>query len=418
MHLLLLLLLLFLLFPILEAEIVTESLSLVNQSVTPITNLRNKLIAQKFTDILPQLPLLQEADDFVLPVNFSSNLTIFYLSFSVVRVRTTSDPVSLTLQLLYTNESTQGPGEVFFTKVVSAPGNPPLWDNTTLGQVSVIQLNLTKGDMSSDNSGAIFDLANTTLLPRETRLWVSFYATGARDFTLTPYAENNLFWLTSGDNLTTDENNSVYYFVDASNVLKQRLSTWSNASVVEERLKLNSTSLQMAWQLTLLAVAPSNFWETLQKMATKEMAIVIVCSVVGFCLFLACLCVCVRRCRRIAAARRNKSQQVTVVPSEGPNYSVVDQEGDGSVAVWQTGTNNDYTLEPRRNPSHIPLDPTGGNGGGTRGNPLHGNLPESQYTESLNTLNHSKPSVASNYLKSVNNPTMKTVSASKGSKAI
>jgi hypothetical protein len=332
------LLLLVLLLLTVRSEFVLESHTIVNQSGVSMTApLQNKLLCQNFTDILPQLPLLVAADDFVLPGNLTGNLTVFQMLFSVIRLRNDADPLSLTVTLHYSDPATNNgtPGLLFFNKTVVAPGNPAQWDNTTLGQVGAIGINISQGEACNTNASVLFDFNNTVFLPRQTRLWVALYATGPRNMILSPYSENSLSWCTSGAILESEMNqsdNGVYCYRDASNILRKGLLNWTVAPLVERRLSLNSSTYQMAWTLTLLALAPPTWYEKIQEMATKEAVII----VVGFLIATAVMAMIVflwrRRCQR-----RAKMASVIHEVNLQPAYGVeVDLDSLQNPTVWDT----------------------------------------------------------------------------------
>ena len=285
-----------------RGEIVTERLLVLDQ-LNASQDLTNKLVCQKFTDILPQQPRLFVADDFLLPTNISTNITLFQLAFTILRLRHDSDPDAITVLLMYHDPVRQGPGAVFFTKTIRAPNNPPRWANESLGKPEIITINITVGEESSEDASVVFDLQNTTFLPRDTRLWLGLYVTGSRSYVETPYAENIFFWCTTDQPVpmmrnNTNQRNAPFFFIDSSDILGKGLSNWSNASTVESLLRMNSGTKNMAWSLTLLGTKPSSLIEMLQALGSKEMVAAIVCSVIGFAFVCGCaLCIC-KRCKR------------------------------------------------------------------------------------------------------------------------
>ena len=283
-----------------RSEILIESVPILDQ-LNASLDTSNKLVSQRFTDILPQIPLLHGADDFVLPANISNNITIMRLSFTIVRQFRDSDPDSITVSLMYNDPVTNGPGVVFFTKSVRAPNNPPRWYNDSLEVPEIITFNITQNEVSSTNQSVYFNFADTVFLPRQTKLWLTMYVTGTRSYDISPpYAENVLFWCIAA-NATQSILNAPYFFVDESDIIGKGLTNWTNASRVETLLGFTSRSKNMAWSLTLVGVAPSTFLEMLQSIDTKKLVVVIVCSIVGLlfiCLCVMCICKRCRRCRR------------------------------------------------------------------------------------------------------------------------
>lgn len=295
------LLLLFVLFA--RGEILTERVPILDQ-LNASLDASNKLVSQQFTDILPQLPLLRAADDFMLPANISSNITMMQLAFTIVRQLRDSDPDSITVSLMYNDPVTQGPGTVFFTKSIRAPNNPPRWHNDSLNAPEVITFNITQNEESSTNPSVYFNFGDPLFLPRQTRLWLTMYVTGTRSYDISPpHAENVLFWCIAASapvNKTWEQGalNAPYFFMDAANIMAKGLTNWTNASSVEKALGFTSRSQNMAWSLTLIGTTPSTFLELLKTMDPKKLIAVIVCSIIGLLFVCACvLCIC-KRCRR------------------------------------------------------------------------------------------------------------------------
>lgn len=295
-----LVLLLFVLFA--RGEILTERVPILDQ-LNASLDASNKLVSQRFTDILPQLPLLRAADDFMLPANISANITVMQLAFTIVRQLRDNDPDSITVSLMYNDPVTQGPGTVFFTKSIRAPNNPPRWHNDSLNVPEVITFNITQNEESSTNPSVYFNFGDPLFLPRQTRLWLAMHVTGIRSYDISPpHAENVLFWCIAEApvNKTWEQGalNAPYFFMDAANIMAKGLTNWTNASSVEKALGFTSRSQNMAWSLTLIGTAPSTFLELIKTIDPKKLIAVIVCSVIGLLFVCACvLCIC-KRCRR------------------------------------------------------------------------------------------------------------------------
>jgi len=286
-----------------RSEILTERIHVLSQ-LNASTEVSNKLVSQRFTDNLPQVPLLGAADDFILPANISANISIFQLSFSIVRIFRDTDPDSITVALMYNDPLTEGPGAVFFTKTVRAPNNPPRWHNDSLGVPEIISLNITQDEGSANDPFVYFDIHNETFLPRQTRLWLRVYVTGMRSYDLAePHAENVVFWCITSEkvNQTWQEtalSNAPYFFRDDADYMEEGLVNWTNASVLEPLLGINAKSRNMAWSLDLIGVAPSNFLEMIQGLSPKQLVSVIVCIIIGSAFLCGCImCIC-KRCKR------------------------------------------------------------------------------------------------------------------------
>lgn len=343
-----------------RGEILIERVEIVSQ-LNASLDTSHRLVSQKFTDILPQIPLLAGADDFMLPANISDNITILSLSFYIVRQFRDSDPDAITVSLMYNDATIEGPGQVFFTKSVRAPNNPPRWHNDSVGRIEVITLNITQNEQSSSDPAVYFDFTNTKWLPRQTRLWLSMYVTGTRSYdTAPPNAENVLFWCMT--TTTTIATNAPYFFRDSENIMGRGFINWTNASMVEKALNFKSPSRNMAWSVALLGVAPSTFLEMLQGMDTKKMIAVVVCSIIGVLFMCGCvLCIC-KRCRRC----RRKSPPIEYIdlnhypPSSSPPLYPPPQHDD-SVTYSEISLDNAHTLKSTpsgrylENATHIPV---------------------------------------------------------------
>lgn len=344
-----------------RGEILIEHIEIVSQLNASLEQ-SHRLVSQKFTDILPQIPLLAGADDFMLPANISDNITILQLSFSIVRQFRDSDPDVITVALMYNDVTIEGPGQVFFTKSVRAPNNPPRWHNDSLGQIEVITLNITQNEQSSSDSTVYFDFHDTKWLPRQTRLWLSMYVTGKRSYDIAPpHTENVLFWCMT----STKATNAPYFFRDSENIMGRGFVNWTNASMVEKALNFNSVSHNMAWSVALVGVAPSTLLEMLQSMDTKKVVAIVVCSLIGILFVCGCvLCLC-KRCRRC----RRKSTPIEFIglnhfpPSSSPplyppqhdesvTYSEISLEGGSDGAHTLKSTPSGRYLDSA---THIPI---------------------------------------------------------------
>lgn len=345
-----------------------ERISVIDQLDVSMDTMTSKLPSQKFTDILPELPRLFAMDDFVLPLNISENITVMQFSFAIVRHRIDADPDSITLVLMYNNASIEGPGEVFFSRSVRAPNNPPRWHNDSLGGHEIITLNLTQYEECSEHANHLFDLHNTTFLPRQTRLWVGFYVTGTHSINMSRAAqpatmENTVYWCMTNQS-DPSPRNAPYFFIDEANILRKGLSVWSNASTVEKALPMfRSASHNMAWSLTLLSGSPPTFLEQLVRFSAKNTVLIIICSILVL-VILSCCCYCVcakcRRCRiRIPwpfGKSKNKETAYSKVDSHAvPTYNMNNtKESDTSISLESQSSSVDlYSSKQasRHNPS-------------------------------------------------------------------
>lgn len=328
-----------------------QSISIVDRN-TP--DIKTRLISAQFTDFLPRKVTLYAVDYFRLSstLNTTANLTIASFTFATLRSRSDRDPESLTLVLFYKNTSTGidiPAATPFFSKRVNAPGEPPEWQNASMTDVVYIQVNISNGDKSEHDASVIFDLANASLLPRDTLMWVGFYMTGSRNHSFETGLDNCLYWVmnnnTQVDNATTtNESDSFFYHLDSGNTASHSLECWNNASAVATKFRINTSSHQMAWTLRLLGDDSTSYFDYyMKRMGTKELVIIVFASIAGFIVLCVCSCWCVRKCRLVSLRRRKRSQQGDNNTSKGVDnlntsfYSPVYSPKDViSLEVWST----------------------------------------------------------------------------------
>jgi len=233
--------------------------NILNQSVGSDSS-QNRVICQHFTD--PDLEAdIKAADDIIISPALASSLNCSSMDITFVMVRSRHDesPQSVTVQFLYdvtnpiTGNDTGKPGNVFYSRVFYGM----VWDNISIGRNFNMTFHFKNGDVSDDGL-TIFDLANTNLFPPGRRIWISFFATGPRDFSFAGFEENCLFWSTEdndrpdaylSDNQTR---NRPYYFIDVNNTMRENLQNWSPANVAEPLIGVNSLSLNLAWSVELV----------------------------------------------------------------------------------------------------------------------------------------------------------------------
>ena len=238
---------------------------IVNQSAPARVQQHQRLPCYQFTDE-PGAPILQAADDFVLPDDGLPNVTGLLFSFTVARTRNwlQQTPRALVLSLLYNDETRDAPGELFFRKTVHCYA----WNDATIPieqHALELSMEVLSGDPSdhSANETVRFAVHDQSWLPRGQRLWVSLYAVGERNFVLSPRTENALYWLTAAESASGAS--QCYYYRDSGDLLQRGLSAeWSNASFVETKRGVQSGALDMAWRLTLVKsggpTANNNSW--------------------------------------------------------------------------------------------------------------------------------------------------------------
>ena len=216
---------------------------------------QNRVICQHFTD--PDLEAyIKAADDISISTDLavSLNCSSLDLTFVMVRSRHDENPQSVTIQFLYdqpdpiTGNDIGKPGRVFYSRTFYGM----VWDNISIGNLFNMTYHFKQGDKSDDGL-TLFSLSDRNLFPPGRRIWISFFATGPRDFSFAGFEENCLFWSTEdndrpdpylSDNQTR---NRPYYFIDLNNTMRENLQNWSPANVAEPLIGVNSISLNLAW---------------------------------------------------------------------------------------------------------------------------------------------------------------------------
>lgn len=328
-----------------------------------VAQLSPRLMTFQFTDLPPttqSIPaLLYAVDAFRLPTTLNTNFSVASFTFSAIRTHSDRDPESLTLVLFYSDNTTTScikpAATPFFMKRVNAPGNPPAWPSTN---ISELQINVSRGEPSALDASVIFDLGNTSLLPRDTVLWVGFYATGARNFNFTSNTYNCLYWL-FGQEATPAAtlNTTSFHFLDVSNLLHRNLTTWTNASETLHRLNYRTNATVMAWTLRLVSATESSIFEYLARMGTKEIVIVVFASLAGVIIVCVCTCWCVRKCRLVLRRRRERvarpvenlsaTHYAPIYSTSSPDVTTGDVE---MHAVWSS--NEDLPVDRQSSSSH------------------------------------------------------------------
>jgi hypothetical protein len=251
-------------------EAVYSLFNIVNQTnaFAQYFNLANKLPTVNYTDIYG-FPLLEAADDFVLPAYTSLNLVnhqssdcnSLSFSFNTRRTRQDTDPYSITIQLYYNNNSNDCPQNVpFYSRTLCSPNYPSncSWDSR-LNIPITTNIVLKNGDIADDNI-TVFNLSNMNLLPVGQRLWVALYATVPQHFRA-PLGSNTLNWVTLNSDtgstpiVTTFTNNVInsnYKYRDIRNVLRINATSWTDASVIQKYINVQTSTYNMAWSVSIL----------------------------------------------------------------------------------------------------------------------------------------------------------------------
>jgi hypothetical protein len=290
-----------------------EKVSIVERN-TP--DIKTRLICAQFTDFYPRKVALYAVDYFRIPTNLTttSNLSTALFTFATLRSRNDRDPESLTLVLFYgePNVTIDMPAATpFFTKRVSAPGEPPTWQNVSMTDITNIQVNISNGEKSEHDPSVIFDLANASLLPRDTLLWVGFYMSGTRNHSTVTGSDNCLYWVVNHQQeMNINESGTFFYYLDTGvAVSQQTIVYWNNASTVVSKLRVNTSSRQMAWTLYFQSDSSPSYLDYLKRMGTKEMVIIVFASLASFIVLCVCGCWCFRKCRLVSMRRRERARQ-------------------------------------------------------------------------------------------------------------
>jgi len=387
----LVLLLLFLLVHASPQITVNYTLIVHNQLNTPSAPaaFNNKLVCYNFTD--PPRPLLQAADDFVIP-STTSNCFALQLALTTIRVKHNQNPQSLTVQLMYNDDVTNGPGAVFFTTVLRSP--PLLWNDALLGKPLNLLINFTQGDLDASDGVTRFNLSNSSFLPPLKRLWVSFYGTGPRNFLFSGYEENDLFWVTfRNDSIPLLQGgqlaNRDYYFVDRTNVLRDGFVRWTDATQVETLLGIDSGTLNLAFSVSLLCAqtvsvtgvptastsappppssisgaptaAPSaaptfGNWTNTTHIGGVELTTrnILLAVLLPLSLLLCCLCFCCYKRRAKFRQLQQKHARSLVALNSAHSQPSNETLANGSAQLWTDGHRSEVELDEL---SHVWLDP-------------------------------------------------------------
>ncbi len=221
---------------------------------------QNRVICQHFTD--PDLEAyIKAADDIIISSDLavSLNCSSMEITFVMVRSRHDENPQSVTVQFLYdvtnplTGNDTGKPGTVFYSHVFYGM----VWDNISIGSTFNMTFRFKNGDVGDDGI-TIFNLANRNLFPPGRRIWVSFFATGPRDFSFAGFEENCLFWSTQDTDMPdaylsdNQTRNRPYYFIDLNNTMREGLQNWSPANIAEPLIGVNSLSFNLAWSVEFI----------------------------------------------------------------------------------------------------------------------------------------------------------------------
>jgi len=231
------------------------------------------LPCQNITD-LPNSPVLMASDDFVIPPlstfiinNIPSGIdNCRALIFSISYMRNYRDSIPENIILYIMKDSIGTPGNIIFKKTFKQPDNG--WNLNVYNPGSLI-LKINVGDKDDNNHE--FDISSSSLFAG-TKLWISFFVTLKRHFSLTGFSENMVFWITynkdQNKKLTELDSpykyyntTSNYYYIDINNLFNKNLTKWTNAIDVEKKMAFQSNTLNLAWKVDLLCTQTIIFIE-------------------------------------------------------------------------------------------------------------------------------------------------------------
>lgn len=259
---------------------------LINVTVLDQTNqlerwpdLTQHLRIQNITDIAGQ-PLLVVADDVVLPdTNFfqaqgvaqglvdCQSMTVL---FSGVRLKSFSNPSSVTMQLMWHDEAlrTASARQVFYQKSWAWPSNDFMWQRDYHALPWPFELTLRSGELGDDGVTR-FHFRDSRFLAPLRRFWVALYATMPQQQTAGQRL-NALYWITQsaqhnatplGEPLYGGASNLPFQarVVDPLGILRApaQLKNWSNASDMLAWTGPVAPTGQMAWRLFFQCHVPA-----------------------------------------------------------------------------------------------------------------------------------------------------------------
>jgi hypothetical protein len=149
-------------------------------------------------------------------------------------------------------------GEVFFKKTLPWPTNNPHWQQDYISLPWQTEIILQLNELG-DDSVTRFNFTNSTFLPSEEVFWVSFYCTVSQHLN-SIFRINSLYWVTL-NNLTGSTpveprllgltENHDFLFRDSMDLLRYGFTNWTTASLVEPIMRIEPTTNNLAWRLSL-----------------------------------------------------------------------------------------------------------------------------------------------------------------------
>ncbi len=235
-------------------------------------DLSQRLRIQNITDIAGQ-PLLTVADDAELPDtsyfqahgvrNGLQDCQSLTIGFQGIRMRTYSNPVSLTVQF-WRDDPTGAPQALFYQKTLPWPSNDDHWARDYMALPWPFEVTLRWGELGDDGHTR-FDFRSPVFIAPLRRFWVALYCTSPRQAT-TGMRENALYWMTQSNRSNASalqpqlvggvDTNQAFYFRDTGNLARVQAWNWTPAAVYQALLPGVAPTGQMAWRLWLTCQVP------------------------------------------------------------------------------------------------------------------------------------------------------------------
>ena len=206
-----------------------QNISLLEQLSTSDSQIEYSSIpCQKIIDIRGT-PILTATDDFVIEEN--TVCKSIAVKIKALRKKWSQDPVSATLHIFKEGpELLSVPSVKVSEIIVDTPDNG--WGDAQVKSGQELTFSFSTGDLPEE------ELSSGTY-------WISFFADLDRDFKLSGYKENRIFWATS----STQSSGSDYYFRDESNFLRNGWVNWTTAAEVEDKLGINNGTRNLAFSV-------------------------------------------------------------------------------------------------------------------------------------------------------------------------
>jgi hypothetical protein len=249
------------------ASALVANVSILNQTnvVERFPNLANRVRCQNITDIYLQ-PLLVAADDAVLPpitffqsqrvVNGLDDCSALTFAFSGIRMKSFSNPTSITVMFMRGDGEGGGPGSLLYRKSLPWATNDQMWQKDYLALPWTYEVTLQWNEVGDDGVTRL-DFRSPAFLPPLQRFWLAFYCTAPQQIG-TGFRLNAMYWVTL-NNLTGSTPlrpqlfggvpNRDFLFRDVNNLLKFGFTNWTTAKAYETVAGIVPSTNNLAWSL-------------------------------------------------------------------------------------------------------------------------------------------------------------------------